>query len=39
MSAVVPVNQLNLFTWRELEWLVCGSPDIDIDLLKSKTEY
>lgn len=39
MSTVVPLNLLNLFSWKQVESMVCGAADIDIDLLRSKTEY
>ncbi|EQC27184.1 hypothetical protein SDRG_14987 [Saprolegnia diclina VS20] len=39
LGMVVPLRYLRLFTWRELESLVCGSPDVDIDLLQQCTEY
>lgn len=39
MSTVVPLNLLNLFSWKQVESMVCGAPDIDIEVLKSKTEY
>ena len=39
MSAVVPMDYLNLFSWRQVQTLVCGAPDIDIDILKSNTDY
>lgn len=37
--SVVPERALRLFTWRELEVLVCGDPFIDVDLLQSKATY
>jgi hypothetical protein len=39
MSAVVPMDLLNMFSWRQVETLVCGAADIDVDILKDKTEY
>lgn len=39
MSRVIPVPLLNLFTGIEIETLVCGSPEISIELLKSVTTY
>jgi HECT-domain (ubiquitin-transferase) len=36
MSAVVPVPFFNLFRWSELELLVCGRRDVDLDLLRSQ---
>lgn len=37
--SVLPESSLSLFTWEELEHLVCGSRNIDIERLKSNTEY
>ncbi|KAF0700488.1 Aste57867_9018 [Aphanomyces stellatus] len=39
LGMVVPLRLLRLFTWMELESLVCGTPEVDIDLLKTCTEY
>ncbi|TMW68516.1 hypothetical protein Poli38472_005984 [Pythium oligandrum] len=39
LSQVVPTNMLSLFTGSELELMVCGTPEIDIDLLMKCTEY
>ena len=39
LSIVVPLNLLNLFSWKQVETMVCGAPDIDVDMLISKTEY
>lgn len=39
MAEVVPVPLLSLFTGVEMETMVCGSPDIPLDLLKSVTTY
>ncbi|XP_048589232.1 E3 ubiquitin-protein ligase HERC2 isoform X2 [Nematostella vectensis] len=39
MGRVVPVPFLSLFTGPELETMVCGSPDIPLDLLKSVVTY
>eukprot|EP01083_Nonionella_stella_P252110 869052_1 len=36
---IVPVDCLQLFTWKELELLVCGQPEIDVALLKANCEY
>ena len=38
MSAVIPLSILNLFTWKQVENLVCGAPDIDVNKLKEKTQ-
>ncbi|XP_054929802.1 E3 ubiquitin-protein ligase HERC2 isoform X6 [Dermacentor andersoni] len=39
MSKVIPVPMLSLFTGQELETMVCGSPDIPIQLLKAVATY
>ncbi|ETO31097.1 HECT domain and RCC1-like domain-containing protein [Reticulomyxa filosa] len=36
---IVPIHLLTLFTWEELERLICGIPDINIDLLRRHTIY
>lgn len=39
ISTVVPAKLLSCFTGPELELMVCGSPEIDVDLLEKCTEY
>ena len=39
LSAVVPVELFPLFTAAELERLLCGARAVDVDLLRSCTEY
>lgn len=39
LSQVVPVPLLSLFTGPELENMVCGSPEISVESLKSITSY
>jgi len=39
MAAVIPVQILSLFTWQELELNVCGTRDINVDLLMENTKY
>jgi hypothetical protein len=39
LSAIVPVNLLNLYNWRQLETKVCGTTDVDVDILMEKTNY
>jgi E3 ubiquitin-protein ligase HERC2 len=39
LSAVAPVQLLSLFTWPELENMVCGKNEIDIEFLKANTKY
>mmetsp|Transcript_29971 Transcript_29971/g.47608 ORF Transcript_29971/g.47608 Transcript_29971/m.47608 type:complete len:4002 (-) Transcript_29971:1624-13629(-) len=36
---LVPVRLLPMFTWQELENLVCGVADVDVELLHSRTKY
>jgi len=38
-SCIVPLRILQLFTWQQVEVLVAGEPDIDVDYLKEHTEY
>lgn len=39
LASVVPMPALVLYTWQELEVLVAGRPQIDIDTLKMMTSY
>ena len=39
LGAVVPLYLLSLYSWQELDNMVCGDPFIDVDLLKSMTSY
>eukprot|EP00474_Spongospora_subterranea_P005021 CRZ05479.1 hypothetical protein [Spongospora subterranea] len=39
LSCVVPAPMLSLFSWAELELMVCGRPAFNLDLLKSMTTY
>ena len=39
LAAIVPQKLLLLFTWQELEMMVCGHCHTDIELLKAKTVY
>lgn len=39
ISKVVPAKLLSCFTGMELELMVCGTPEIDVDLLEKCTEY
>lgn len=39
IAEVVPTAVLSLFTPLELEQLVCGRPDVDVDMLQRHTEY
>lgn len=33
----VPIQLLNLCTWKDIEWKVCGEPRIDVNLLRRHT--
>lgn len=39
LATIVPVDLLPLFTWQELEAMVCGQREIDIEYLKAHTRY
>lgn len=39
LYSVVPARAIQLLTWRELELRVCGSPQLDLDLLARHTVY
>jgi hypothetical protein len=39
ISIVVPLIALNLFSWKQIETMVCGAPDVSVDILKRNTEY
>lgn len=39
LNAVVPVRMLSLFSWYDLEILICGNPKIDIEALRRHTVY
>ncbi|OMJ88244.1 hypothetical protein SteCoe_9826 [Stentor coeruleus] len=39
MSAVIPIDLLNLFSWKQVETLVCGAVDVKVDVLRANTEY
>eukprot|EP00771_Trimastix_marina_P002473 gnl/Trimastix_PCT/3602.p1 GENE.gnl/Trimastix_PCT/3602~~gnl/Trimastix_PCT/3602.p1 ORF type:complete len:1627 (+),score=625.31 gnl/Trimastix_PCT/3602:442-4881(+) len=39
LALVVPIDILPLLTWEELQLAVCGSPEIDLDILKQYTTY
>lgn len=38
-NAVVPLGMLSLFSWREVETLVCGNPTIDVTMLRRHTRF
>ena len=39
LSYLIPQRILTLFTWQQLELLACGSREIDLELLRTKTKY
>jgi E3 ubiquitin-protein ligase HERC2 len=39
LANTIPIRALSLFTWQEIEILVAGKPEIDVDLLKRNTSY
>lgn len=39
LYSIVTSRFFSIFTWHELEMLVCGSPDIDLNVLKRHTIY
>lgn len=39
LAAIVPVDLLELHTWKELELLVTGDPDVDLVMLKRHVKY
>ncbi len=39
LYSVVPPRFFPIFTWHELEMLICGSPIIDLEVLKKHTTY
>ena len=39
LGQIVPLDSLCLFTWKEVETLVCGNPDVDVELLKRTCDY
>lgn len=38
-SSIVPSRLLPMFTWHELENLICGVADVDVELLQANTKY
>jgi hypothetical protein len=39
LANLVPLRAMSLFTWAELDALVCGAADFDVALLREKTRY
>lgn len=38
LGEVVPISLLRLLTWTEVQEMVCGAPDFDVEMLKSTTD-
>jgi len=39
LNAVVSVRNLSLFSWLDLEEMVCGNPTVDIEMLRRHTKF
>jgi hypothetical protein len=39
LATVIPLHTLQLFTWQQIEELIAGKPEIDLEYLKAHTEY
>jgi len=39
LDALVPIRMLSLFSWFDLETLVCGNPHIDVEALRRHTRF
>jgi hypothetical protein len=39
LGSIVPLPLLAMFSWSELELMVCGRRDIDVDYLRENTRY
>jgi hypothetical protein len=39
LNAIVPLRMMSLFSWYDLEVLVCGDPNFDVELLRRHTVY
>jgi len=39
ISSVLPIELFAIFTGTELRGMICGNPDVDVDLLKRVVEY
>ncbi len=39
LYSIVPAAVFELFTFKDLEWRVCGSSIINVDMLQRHTEY
>ena len=39
MATIIPSSTTCMFTWQELQVLVCGKPTVDVELLRRRTIY
>jgi len=39
VNSLVPSNLLSLFSWYDLETLTCGTPEVNLDILRKHTVY
>jgi hypothetical protein len=39
LSTIIPISLISLFAWHEVEAMVCGSPKVDLTLLKRNVRY
>jgi len=39
VASVIPHQLLFIFTWQELEYLVCGRPGVDLEALQTHAQY
>jgi len=39
LGTIVPLPLLFLFGWKDIRYLICGTPDVDLNLLKKHTRY
>lgn len=39
LASVIPQRMLSLFAWHQLELLMCGKSEIDLEALRSRTKY
>jgi hypothetical protein len=39
VASIIPLHELFIFTWQELEFRVCAHAGVDLELLASRTEY
>mmetsp|Transcript_12329 Transcript_12329/g.14287 ORF Transcript_12329/g.14287 Transcript_12329/m.14287 type:complete len:523 (+) Transcript_12329:140-1708(+) len=39
IACIVPIRLFPMFTWQELEHLICGVADVDVEMLQNQTKY